>query len=632
MTAQEIALSFLQLAAALAVGWAFNVVVVERWGYRGPGRAGAERALFAVAGFVVFSCLLEALNIASSGAVFGSAAPVPVAATATVGAAVVRRRRLGRLAEEEASGENRPVAWAKVAAAGATVAALYLVPPLVGGSFLRTGDIPWHMGWTNQVLGGEPVPAGPAPVFARNAYPWGFHAVLAALARMVPGGNIISALAAADYLIVVGLTTGAVCLARLIDRRAGWAAAALTSLVGGFGWIEAGAPVFFTSPDRATYGADLTTASPNSVYQLFPPPLPRELGLVMAAATAALLVVAVRLWAENPAPRKAMGPAVLSGALLGVTGLVSIPSALVAGVWALLGVAAVTRARWSFLACLNVPAALVLSVWGLPVAVGFMRYGGFVDISPALGREWPLATSLASWGLLGPFALAGAILAFRDRRARLLLAFLVAMVALLALAFARDVFDWTLLGIPSLLHQGRMWPPAHLLASAFGGFALYRGYRWLSGRNRRLAVAGTAVVFAAGSISPVLASIALERIIAGHEHGYVFTGRDYAPGGFVRRAAAHLGPDDVVLAQGSNLLGFLLFQYSGARVARYDDTRLARNDLRIRYARLASAWDARMVHGGFRADYIARPRSGVDDARVVASGTYRGEIYVLLKR
>ena len=46
---------------------------------------------------------------------------------------------------------------------------------------------PWHLGWTEQLLGGDPFPTGPAPEFGRNAYPWGLHATMATMVRLAPG-------------------------------------------------------------------------------------------------------------------------------------------------------------------------------------------------------------------------------------------------------------------------------------------------------------------------------------------------------------------------------------------------------------------------------------------------------------
>jgi hypothetical protein len=145
-----------------------------------------------------------------------------------------------------------------------------------------------------------------------------------------------------------------------------------------------------------------------------------------------------------------------------------------------------------------------------------------------------------------------------------------------------------------------------------------------------VAVAGAGVVLAVGAASPVLASRALADVLEHHKDGFVYGRPDLAPGSFVDRAAAILGPDDVVAVPEPGL-AFHLFELSGCRLANYDDPRLDGNDLRIRYADLAARWDARIAGGGFRPDYEVIP-AAQSAGQALAAGDYYGERWALVAR
>ena len=564
-----------------------------------------ERALLSVVGFLAFCILLMIANVVTTGAVFGLPIVVPIAGIGVVAVARpklsgVRRASLGR------------------AGLAAAVLALWLAPVVVSGSAARTGDIPWHLGWTEQLLGGSPVPEGPAPAaVAENGYPWGFHAVLATITRLVPGTDALTALVALDVLVVVGIPLGAACLARRVRRSAGWAAAACASLIGGFGWVIARDSGFFTSPSEARYGADLVVASPNAVYGLLPPPLPRELGLISLACLGVLLALerergaaaaAQNSDADTPTPRRSsllFG----AGACLGVTGLVSVPLFVVGTVWAV-AVALFARRLGTIVARVIVPALLIVALWAGPVVANAFAHGGLVNVSPNLGREWPLWTSLGAWGLLLPLAVGGALLSYRDDRS-ILLALAAGTILVLGVALARGEFDWSLAGNATVLHQGRVWPAAHLLAAGFAGVALM----WLwdrMGPKRRAALCGGIV--ALGAISSVIAAVSVSRAADRGSGGFSYSTAGLQPGSFVHAVAARLDPDDVVAVEGGDgrgeSLAFHLFSFSGVRLATYDDPRLTGNDLRVRYRDLARIWNDRINQGGFDPDFIVRPGGG----------------------
>ena len=543
-----------------------------------------ERALGAIGGFVALSVVLMVFNFLTGGAAFGVATVVPLIGAGVLVYGLLRGRR--------------PVGipWVRVALFAAVLTLAFIVPVVRGGTGARTGDTPWHLGWTEQLLGGQAIPTGPAPE-ARNAYPWGMHAVLATTARLVPGSDALDAHDAWHLLLVFALPLGAACIARQVRPDAGWGAASAVALIGGFGWIAAREPYFSTVPGLARHGADLTVASPNGAYALLPPALPRELALALLALAGMLLMIAVR--------RPATGARVAAGTALGLTGLVSVPLLLGGAVWAAVcALRAPIRLRFA-VTVLGV-AMLVIGLWAAPVAVNFLRYGGFVALMPKLGVEWSLGTALGSWGLLLPLAAAGLWI---SRGPRALVPWLCAATALLLLAAVmRDVLGLTLAGNPTLLHQGRVWPIAHLLAGALAGVALAELATRLTSRSRAIAFAACALLVGVGSFSMWLASVRMTELLEDNLQGFNYDRPDLGPDGFARRAAARLDPSDVVSVQGDggDRLAFLLWQLSGARLARYDDPQRSSNDLRIRYAELAERWDVHNEAEGFRPTVVIR--------------------------
>lgn len=613
MAAGDVALVFAQLLLFVLIGWSTAVLLLRaaRLDYVGV----AERAACTALGFVAFAGAAMLLNVVTRGFVFGTPAIVPLLVVVPVAAWV----RTG-LARTDVAVLRR-VRWRVPLLLGLALAGIYLVPVLFGGSGVRTGDAPWHLGWTEQLLRGEPVPVGAAADYARNAYPWGYHAVLAGLVRLVPGSSPLLTHETLHVVLVASIPLAAAALARRVDVRAGLSAAVCTSLIGGFGWVLAREPSFEPSPREGAFGADLVAASPNSVYELLPPAMPREVGLVLAATAALLLMLAL----ERGTSRARLA----AGAAVGVVGVVSVPMLFTALVWgAAASLFAPRRAR--ALLEIAVPAALVFALWAAPVAVGYLKHGGFVDITPRLGMEWPLPTALGAYGLLLPLALGGVVVARGSRGGRVLVGLLAASALLLGLAVARHTFGWDVWNNATLLHQGRMWPPVHLLAGALGGVAVVRLYALLERRGRALAaaVAGAGLIVAAAS--PVLAGLGMREVLEEHRSGYVYGAEDYAPGSFVREAAAEVGPGDVV-GGGTDRLLWALFQMSGVRIASYDDPRLDGNDLRIRYADLAERWDEAVVTGGFPLTHVVVPAGQPPGGRVVATGEFEDEEWVLVQ-
>ncbi|MBA2312265.1 MAG: hypothetical protein H0V97_05620 [Actinobacteria bacterium] len=605
--------------AIVGVGWVCGDMLLD-W-VRGRKReAGGrnrdlpERALAAVVGLCAFCLVLMFANIVLGGAVFGTSAIVPlVSGGILIYGAASRRWPSG-------------VPWMKVLAAALLLSALFIWPVLRGGSGARTGDTPWHLGWTEQLLGGQPVPTGPAPGYSQNAYPWGWHALMATTTRVVPGSEPLVAHDALHMVIVFAIPLGAACLARRMRPTAGWAGAAGASLIGGWGWLSAAEPDFVASPTLARYGADLVVASPNSIYELFPPALPREMGVVLLAATGVLLLRA----AARPDARALLA----GGAVLGLTGIVSVPMLIAGTLWTLAVAATVAKGMRARFVLMTAAAALpVFALWAGPVIDDYMRFGGFVDITPELGAEWSLPTALSSWGMLLPLAAAGLALIVRRGHLPGLVAFAGATALYLALTKIRTALGWDLVGNATLLHQGRVWPAAHMLAAAFAGAGAVAIYEFVRKRSRALALVATSLALGVGLVSPLFASLTMTEFLASNEHGFTYDRPDLAEGSFARRAAAGLDPDDVVRVKGgeADRLAFLLWQLSGARLAGYDDPRLPANDLRIRFSDLAARWEQAQAGGKIEADVVVS--SFIDGGRPNSvAGEYGDQQWSLVRR
>jgi hypothetical protein len=126
----------------------------------------------------------------------------------------------------------------------------------------------------------------------------------------------------------------------------------------------------------------------------------------------------------------------------------------------------------------------------------------------------------------------------------------------------------------------------------------------ISTYNRLIAAIACVAVLLVGVASPWLASRRLTEVLKTDEEGFIYSRYDLRSGSFIREVSARLGPGDVVYVEDANFIGLMMFGFSGARLARYDNDQLAGNDLRIRFADLARRWDERMDAGGFTPDYI----------------------------
>jgi hypothetical protein len=150
-------------------------------------------------------------------------------------------------------------------------------------------------------------------------------------------------------------------------------------------------------------------------------------------------------------------------------------------------------------------------------------------------------------------------------------------------------------------------------------------------RSESVARAVLTVAFVIAIASPLLASLRLVELISAGDEGFVYAGSDVQSGSFVQDSARLLGPDDIVRVDGSDRLAFTLFQFSGVKLADYDDPRFDRNDLRIRYQDLASEWDAQIAAGGFTENFRVLPDPDPSRYEPLVTGEFDGQTWSLVR-
>jgi hypothetical protein len=406
---------------------------------------------------------------------------------------------------------SRPELLVLVGATGLAAVAWFI--PLLEMYPLHFGrDTRLHMGWVMQLIAGDRLPTAGLTGEIPNYYPWLFHSLTATVVSLTPGGRSFHAQGALQVMQVGGIVFAFFALGREITRRLSGGAAAVIfgSLSGGFGYFAARAPdvIVYTRAETLKYMGDfLPRRSYNMSFHNLVPVFPREVCFVLLVAVLVLLLLGRR---RADFLLLAAGGTVLG--LIGLTGGESfIVGTVVAGLWlALPPMAGLTKRA----AAVFVPAFGLWALWLVPLAINYVRLGGFFGDASAPVHFPPLAF-LVAYGIVTPFALYGAFRVLRrlrsDEGVALSVVTLAGAGALVLLAGA----------IPELLGRGfatlgrehRYWPLVYLgivLLGAFGAADLLdRAIR----KAILLAVAfGSAIVMLAIP-TPILASLAVPDLL-----------------------------------------------------------------------------------------------------------------------
>ena len=529
---------------------------------------------------LLMALAMMVVHIASRGALFHSPTAVRVWIGLVAGGLVVRWL-LSRL---RSAGPRPPQRRDLLFAL-----AVCLLVALVWGSpvfrmlpVVVPGDATLHAGWAEQLINGEPTPSAPLTGDIPNYYPWLFHGVLALVTHLTPGGHALVGLAALHLVQVIGMAASLFGIGYLFAGRwAGAAVAILGAAAGGWGFTVVGGLDLVTNPradggDAATsyLGDLLLVRSYNASFMNLAPAYPRDVGIALLAGTLFALALAARSGRVRDH--------LVAGVLLGLVGLTQTDSFVVGLLAAAFVAASGPRGRrLRTAAALLLPALALFSLWAVPIAVSYLRLGGFVDttvVGPVVLPAWAV---LGSWGIVTPLAVAGAVRAARslgDPVVRVLASLLAAAVVTLAASLLASGLVGE--GFETLSRQHRYWPLVFLPLGILAGL----GAHWLGAllweRSRAAAWIGAVCLLGLAFPSPVIASLALPsafpdspsltRALEGDPSEALNALAEYGDGSCAAAAPRPL----------------LFFSHTGFRFLLVPSDRREENDARIRWAEI----------------------------------------------
>lgn len=588
-----------QPADALAAGlWASVVALGFLW--LGFGLAGLVPSLrrdpvarwaLAFPAVVALALVLMLAHVATRGAVFASPTAVRLVVVLLGAALAVRGAVRWRRGSRTGSADRGALAFAVGSSLLAT--AVWAPPVFRLLPIAPPTDIGFHTGWAEQLLNGQSTPTAPLTGDVPNYYPWLFHALLALVTRLTPGGNAHLALAPVQLLQVAGAAAALFAVGYLFRGRwVGVATALLGAAAGGWGYVLIRDLDLVRNPRMGggeaatTYAGDLLYVRPYNVSFLnIAPSFPRDVALALLVAVLFVLARAGR----SSRPRDY----VLSGLLLGLVGLTQSDAFLV-GILAV-GVLAALAPRGERLriaGAVLAPALALFSLWLVPLAVSYVRLGGFVNttvVEPVVLPAWAI---LGSWGILVPLGALGALRALRlrdDPVVRVIAAVLVAAAATLAVSALVPLVAGE--GFETLGRHHRYWPLFCLPVALLAGIGAHAVVTRVGRRSRPAAWVTGFAVAALALPSPVIASLALPRVVPVPP---AKTEAVRAGGENLLTALAEYG--DGVCAVAAPATG-AVFSYTGFRLVSYGIPERRENPARIRwksiYDRIGTAGERR---------------------------------------
>jgi hypothetical protein len=456
------------------------------------------------AGACMFGVLAMVFHIVTGGALFsspwGTRAFTLSAATALAACQWYLRAR-GRVARSD---RTTLLLLGGVAA----VALLIWCSPVARSLPLsHGGDTVLHTGWANQLLDGEPTPSGPVPGDIPNFYPWLTHALMALLARLIPGGTTYHALAPLQLLQVTGAVLALFGLGQqLAGKAAGLGAALFGGLAGGFGFLLVRGLDVVMDPRQygERYLGDLLAKrSYNSSFFNISPAFPRDIAFALVVCFLLLLIMGLR--------RRDSLLLAGAGIALGLTGLTGAEALFVGfGALVLLLLAPPNVTRGHLLGAVIAPALIVYVLWLGPQIYHYLRLGGYVNLTMVENVTLSWRAVLTSWGISLPFAAFGILVwlkpHIRETPQRVVAAWIVtATILLLGSSTFPDLLGGA---FEAIGRPHRYWPYVYLglvMCAAAGAQAIIRILR---GKRWALVGAGaTTLLFALPS--PIIASVAL---------------------------------------------------------------------------------------------------------------------------
>ena len=475
-----------------------NIDTYTRWGLAVPALA-------------LFAVVLEVVHIFTGGAIFTNGLLVRTI-TVAVAAGLLARKALARRSEAPTYEGPR---WEPWALAGTVVlgVSIWGYPLTQMMPLDHIFDINLHAGWASQLMAGETTPSGTITGEIPNYYPWLFHALLAMITYFSPGGRALHAFGPLQLIQVAGVILTMFALGRAVSSRwsGGWGAALLGSLTGGFGYLLLRGFDVILFP-RADGGAEATrflgdmiaTRSYNMSFHNIVPPFPRDVAYLLVASFLLLLTIGLK--------QRSLPLLAASGVALGMVGLTGGETFIVGlGVALVVVLAATDTGRVKTGVVVIVPALTVAALWIVPLAINYVKYGGFWNTAGVPVRLSPLYI-LFAWGITTPLALWGAVTWVprirREPGVKVLAAFVLVTGGLVA---ASSI-------IPALLGEGfqtlgrshRYWPLVYMGVAMFGALGVTELFARM-GARRGLLIA-TAVLLVTLSVpSLVSATVAYPR-------------------------------------------------------------------------------------------------------------------------
>jgi hypothetical protein len=469
----------------------------------------ASKLGLALAGVILFVLAVMALHMATGGRVLSNPALVRLITLGTAMLLVINKIRGPR---KEGAKTLKGVPLVALACVVILGWLLWGIPLMDSVPLHFSGDTKVHMAWASQLLNGETTPTAVITGEVPNYYPWLFHAVAAWLSHLTPGGRAIHTLAPLQLIVVTGSVLALFALGRHLTRS--WVGASAASLfgalAGGFGFFIARAPVITVDPrgrggdEALDYLGDLLSRrSYNSSFGNLSPPFPRDITYALFFTVLMLLVIGL--------VRKEPVILLAAGVVVGLIGLIGGETFLVAG--AMLAVVAVLpwgMSKFRVAGLLLGPALAISGLWLLPLAINYIKLGGFVNTAGPLVKL-PAHAILFSWGILTPFAVFGAFrtwpLISGDVRTRLV-AVIVAVAALLLTlsGLIAEVFGE---GFTTLSRSHRYWPVLYGALVPLGAIGAADALHRLATAHRRLAIGLGVIVVAMAVPSPLLGSLGI---------------------------------------------------------------------------------------------------------------------------
>jgi hypothetical protein len=243
----------------------------------------------------------------------------------------------------------------------------------------------------------------------------------------------------------------------------------------------------------------------NVAFTNITPPFPRDVALSMLLAFLLLLVIGLfgRSW------RLLVG----AGIALGMAGLAGAESFFVGmGVAVLVALLSPDLGRIRTAVSLIVPAVAVYAIWLVPLAVSYVRLGGFRSITQVGPVDLPLWAILGAWGIVTPIAAYGIARSIPRIRESAAIRVLVVLLGVAGLGLIGSVLVSRVVGeaFDTLGRRHRYWPLLHLAVALFAAVGAYELLRWAIRQLGRIPAIGLSVlVLGLAFPSPLVASLAL---------------------------------------------------------------------------------------------------------------------------